>query len=159
RRVGGGAAGARAVRRMGLGGADGDRGGGRRPADHDGRPRGLPRLRPRRLERPGPRRAARPAAPHPVSCIPLRRAGATLYRGRAIAHSAGRGEVEVSMVEVPAAVYRRDDPPIDPSNDYPDYRGTILRAPKRPLTVIRQSLTELTGPLLGEGRVGEHDHD
>ncbi len=63
------------------------------------------------------------------------------------------------MADAPAAVYRRDDPPIDPPNDYPDYRGTVLRAPKQPLTVLRQSFTELTGPLLGDGRVGEHDHD
>jgi protocatechuate 3,4-dioxygenase beta subunit len=63
------------------------------------------------------------------------------------------------MAEEPVVVYRRDDASVDPPNDFPDYRGTILRAPMQPLTVMRRSLTELTGPLLGEGRVGEHDHD
>jgi protocatechuate 3,4-dioxygenase, beta subunit len=42
---------------------------------------------------------------------------------------------------------------------YPAYRSTTLRAPQRPLVVLPHGLTELTGPLLGEGRVGELDHD
>ncbi len=45
------------------------------------------------------------------------------------------------MADGPAAVYRRDDAAVDPPNDFPDYRGTILRAPKQPLTVMRRSLT------------------
>jgi hypothetical protein len=48
-----------------------------------------------------------------------------------------------------------DEPVVDPPYLYPDYRSTILRAPARPLTVLRRSLTEATGPLLGEGRVRE----
>ncbi|MGZ5213157.1 MAG: protocatechuate 3,4-dioxygenase subunit beta [Actinomycetota bacterium] len=52
-----------------------------------------------------------------------------------------------------------DDRVADPPYLYPEYRSTILRAPARPLTVLRRSLTETTGPLLGEGRVGELDHD
>jgi protocatechuate 3,4-dioxygenase beta subunit len=54
--------------------------------------------------------------------------------------------------------YRRDDdshPPLDS----PDYRSTALRHPQQPLIWLPQTLTELTGPLLGEGRVGELDHD
>ncbi|HEY7075956.1 MAG TPA: protocatechuate 3,4-dioxygenase subunit beta [Solirubrobacteraceae bacterium] len=54
--------------------------------------------------------------------------------------------------------YRRDDdshPPLDS----PDYRSTPLRHPKRPLQPLPQTLTEITGPLLGEGRLGELDHD
>jgi protocatechuate 3,4-dioxygenase, beta subunit len=54
--------------------------------------------------------------------------------------------------------YRRDDgahPPLD----FPDYRSTALRAPRRPLVEMPQTLTEVTGPLLGDGRVGELDHD
>jgi protocatechuate 3,4-dioxygenase, beta subunit len=54
--------------------------------------------------------------------------------------------------------YRRDEdshPPLD----WPDYRSTPLRHPKQPLRPIPQTLTEITGPLLGEGRVGELDHD
>src|SRR5207247_2588104 len=55
--------------------------------------------------------------------------------------------------------YRRDDQPVDPPYLYPDYVGTRLRSPNRPLVPLPQSLTELTGPLLGEGRVQGLDHD
>ena len=34
-----------------------------------------------------------------------------------------------------------------------------MRVPRRPLVVLPQRLTEVTGPLLGEGRVGAADHD
>ncbi|HYM59009.1 MAG TPA: protocatechuate 3,4-dioxygenase subunit beta [Solirubrobacteraceae bacterium] len=54
--------------------------------------------------------------------------------------------------------YRRDaesHPPLD----WPDYGSTRLRAPRNPLRPLAHTLTELTGPLLGEGRVGELDHD
>jgi protocatechuate 3,4-dioxygenase, beta subunit len=42
---------------------------------------------------------------------------------------------------------------------WPDYRGTVKRAPSRSLIEMPQTLTEVTGPLLGEGRLAEHDHD
>ncbi|MEA2229527.1 MAG: protocatechuate 3,4-dioxygenase, beta subunit [Solirubrobacteraceae bacterium] len=42
---------------------------------------------------------------------------------------------------------------------YPDYRSTVLRAPGRPLRLLPHTLTEVTGPVLGEGRLGELDHD
>jgi protocatechuate 3,4-dioxygenase beta subunit len=54
--------------------------------------------------------------------------------------------------------YRRDDdshPPLD----YPDYRSSALRHPKRPLQPLVHTLTEVTGPVLGHERVGEFDHD
>lgn len=54
--------------------------------------------------------------------------------------------------------YRRDTdshPPLD----FPAYRSTVLRHPTQPLTLLPHRLTELTGPLLGQGRVGELDHD
>jgi protocatechuate 3,4-dioxygenase, beta subunit len=41
----------------------------------------------------------------------------------------------------------------------PAYRSTILRAPSRPLVLLPHNLTEVTGPLLGEGRIGPTDHD
>jgi protocatechuate 3,4-dioxygenase, beta subunit len=56
------------------------------------------------------------------------------------------------------APFRRDDeshPPLD----WPDYRSTELRAPRRPLRPVRPGATELTGPLLGEDRVGDADDD
>jgi protocatechuate 3,4-dioxygenase beta subunit len=55
--------------------------------------------------------------------------------------------------------YRRRDPGAQPPYLFPDYQATRLRAPGRPLTLLPHSLTEITGPLLGERRVGELDHD
>jgi protocatechuate 3,4-dioxygenase, beta subunit len=55
--------------------------------------------------------------------------------------------------------YRRDHEQVDPLADFPAYRGTILRHPKRPLVPIPDTLTEVTGPLLGADRVGEADFD
>jgi protocatechuate 3,4-dioxygenase, beta subunit len=52
-----------------------------------------------------------------------------------------------------------DDTPVDPPYLYPDYRSTLLRAPSRPLTVLPHSLTEMSGPVFGESRVAEMDHD
>lgn len=46
-----------------------------------------------------------------------------------------------------------------PPLDYPQYRSTALRHPRRPLVQLPHTLTELTGPVLGEGRVEELDHD
>ena len=49
--------------------------------------------------------------------------------------------------------------PGQPPYLYPDYRSTQLRAPKRPLVVLPQTLSELTGPAFGHETVGELDHD
>jgi protocatechuate 3,4-dioxygenase beta subunit len=48
---------------------------------------------------------------------------------------------------------------VHPPHDSPDYASTRLRAPGRPLVVLPQLLTEVTGPLLGADRVGPLDHD
>jgi protocatechuate 3,4-dioxygenase, beta subunit len=40
-----------------------------------------------------------------------------------------------------------------------DYVSTRLRAPLRPLVVVPETLSELTGPAFGDGDVGELDHD
>ena len=47
----------------------------------------------------------------------------------------------------------------DPPLLYPDYRSTRLRAPLRERIGLAPTRTELTGPVLGEGRVGALDHD
>ena len=39
----------------------------------------------------------------------------------------------------------------DPPLLYPDYVGTRLRAPKDPLVLLPSSLSELTGPVYGDG--------
>jgi protocatechuate 3,4-dioxygenase, beta subunit len=48
---------------------------------------------------------------------------------------------------------------VHPPLDSPEYRSTSLRHPKEPLIAVPQTLSELTGPLLGPGRIGELDHD
>jgi protocatechuate 3,4-dioxygenase, beta subunit len=55
--------------------------------------------------------------------------------------------------------YRRDHELVDPPHDWPSYRGTILRHPKRPPLAIPNTLSEVTGPMLGSERVGELDFD
>jgi protocatechuate 3,4-dioxygenase, beta subunit len=64
--------------------------------------------------------------------------------------SAGLG-LTVRSYERPAGVH----PPLD----YAEYRLTALRAPRRPLVMLPHQLTEITGPLLGEGRVTAADAD
>jgi protocatechuate 3,4-dioxygenase beta subunit len=53
----------------------------------------------------------------------------------------------------------RDDADVHPPMDYAGYRSTALRHPKAPLIALPHRLTEVTGPVFGEGRVGELDHD
>jgi protocatechuate 3,4-dioxygenase, beta subunit len=67
-----------------------------------------------------------------------------------------KGQAGSGLV-VPA--YPPEAPGTHPPLDYPDYRSTRLRFPRRPLVALPQRLGEVTGPLLGEGRVGERDHD
>ncbi|SCF22248.1 protocatechuate 3,4-dioxygenase subunit beta [Micromonospora chokoriensis] len=55
--------------------------------------------------------------------------------------------------------YRRDDVDAHPPLLSPGYKSTVPRAPKHPLVHLPQRLTEITGPLLGEGRLGDLDHD
>ena len=60
---------------------------------------------------------------------------------------------------VQVAGYRRDDVEVDPPYLYPDYVATRTRSPKRPLLLLPQTLTEVTGPVYGHERIGELDHD
>lgn len=48
---------------------------------------------------------------------------------------------------------------VHPPLDSPDYKSSALRHPKQPLVPLPQRLTEITGPLFGAERVGEHDDD
>jgi protocatechuate 3,4-dioxygenase beta subunit len=69
----------------------------------------------------------------------------------------GAGMAETRAVPAPRP-YRRtagEHPP----NDWPAYRSTALRHPQEPLVVIPQTLSELTGPVYGYGRVGPWDSD
>ncbi len=62
-------------------------------------------------------------------------------------------------LELVHGIYRRDTAPVDPPYDFPDYVGTRLRHPTRPLILIPQTMTELTGPVLGQDRVAPEDAD
>jgi protocatechuate 3,4-dioxygenase beta subunit len=55
--------------------------------------------------------------------------------------------------------YRSDPDGSQPPLDFPAYRSTGLRHPNEPLILLPQRLTEVTGPVLGPGRVGPLDHD
>jgi protocatechuate 3,4-dioxygenase beta subunit len=46
-----------------------------------------------------------------------------------------------------------------PPADFAGYRSTALRHPKEPLVVIPQTLSELTGPVYGYGKIGPVDSD
>jgi protocatechuate 3,4-dioxygenase beta subunit len=48
----------------------------------------------------------------------------------------------------------RPDPPLD----FPDYKSTQLRAPRRPFVRLA-SFDDAAGPVFGRDRVGEHDND
>ena len=43
---------------------------------------------------------------------------------------------------------------IHPPYLYPDYKATRLRAPEKPLVILPESLSQLTGLVYGHGRVG-----
>jgi protocatechuate 3,4-dioxygenase beta subunit len=47
----------------------------------------------------------------------------------------------------------------DPPYLYPDYRSSRLRAPSKPLVILPQTLSELTGPVFGENAVADGDDD
>ncbi|WP_024875807.1 protocatechuate 3,4-dioxygenase subunit beta [Saccharomonospora piscinae] len=55
--------------------------------------------------------------------------------------------------------YRRDPEGTHPPLDSPGYGSTRLRHPAQPLVLLPHKLTEVTGPLLGPGRLGEFDND
>ena len=48
---------------------------------------------------------------------------------------------------------------VNPPNISADYKSAPLRAPTKPLVIIPQSLTELTGPIFGQDAVAKLDHD
>jgi protocatechuate 3,4-dioxygenase beta subunit len=47
----------------------------------------------------------------------------------------------------------------EPPYDFPPYHSTELRAPKKPLRLLPQTLSETTGPVFGEDAIGELDSD
>ncbi len=55
--------------------------------------------------------------------------------------------------------YVREPDGAHPPLDYEPYKSTRLRHPKQPLIYLPQTITEITGPQLGNERAGECDHD
>ena len=55
--------------------------------------------------------------------------------------------------------YPRPFKGIHPPHLFPDYRSTVSRSPSQPPLALRQELTEVTGPLLGQERVVPLDSD
>ena len=55
--------------------------------------------------------------------------------------------------------YRLDERDTHPPLDFDGYRSTALRHPVRPLHVLPQRLTELTGPVFGHERLHPGDDD
>ncbi|MEP6657715.1 MAG: protocatechuate 3,4-dioxygenase subunit beta [Betaproteobacteria bacterium] len=55
--------------------------------------------------------------------------------------------------------YRRPFWDTQPDYLYPHYRSTVKRAPSRPLVVLPQTLSEVTGPLFGSDDIGGNDDD
>jgi protocatechuate 3,4-dioxygenase beta subunit len=55
--------------------------------------------------------------------------------------------------------YRRPSAGYHPPNNSPAYLGSAWRHPKEPLVIIPQTLSELTGPVFGHGRVDPLDAD
>lgn len=55
--------------------------------------------------------------------------------------------------------YRRDPEGTHAPLDSPGYGSTSLRHPNERPILLPQRLTEITGPVLGEGRLGPHDND
>jgi protocatechuate 3,4-dioxygenase beta subunit len=56
-------------------------------------------------------------------------------------------------------IYPRESFAAHPPLDYPDYRSTVKRSPKRPLVVVPHTLSELTGPVYGHDKVHPGDED
>ena len=55
--------------------------------------------------------------------------------------------------------YRQEDAALRTPVAFPDYKSTRTRAPLHAPVDLPQRLTEITGPLLGEGRVTQQDAD
>jgi protocatechuate 3,4-dioxygenase beta subunit len=55
--------------------------------------------------------------------------------------------------------YVREPPDAHPPLNYAPYRSTALRHPREPLVYLPQTVTEVTGPRLGESELGELDND
>lgn len=58
-----------------------------------------------------------------------------------------------------ALIYPVNSSAVHPARLSPDYKSSVKRAPQKPLVLIRQTLSELTGPVYGQDAVRSNDHD
>jgi protocatechuate 3,4-dioxygenase, beta subunit len=66
----------------------------------------------------------------------------------------------VSPTDDTPIAYMREGPDAGPPLDFAPYKSTALRHPKQPLLYLPQTLTEITGPALGDAaRLGPLDAD
>lgn len=63
------------------------------------------------------------------------------------------------MAIIHRTVYPRVAPQDRVTLDYPEYKSTRLRVPKKPLIQLAHSPSEVTGPLYGHNPIGETDND
>jgi protocatechuate 3,4-dioxygenase, beta subunit len=62
---------------------------------------------------------------------------------------------EIHAISDAELIAAGDDPPYD----FPDYRSTSLRGPRRPLLLLPSALSDATGPVFGEDAVSAGDAD
>ena len=55
--------------------------------------------------------------------------------------------------------YRRPAPGSQPNYLHPAYRATVRHAPSKPLILLPHTLSEITGPLLGDSPLAGNDND
>jgi protocatechuate 3,4-dioxygenase, beta subunit len=55
--------------------------------------------------------------------------------------------------------YKPQDKGAWPPSLFPAYTSTVKRSPKKPLVIIPQTLSEVTGPVYGHGRIEKDDND
>ena len=53
----------------------------------------------------------------------------------------------------------KSDPEVQPPHLHPDYKSTLIRAPQKPLILLKENMAELTGPLFGDFELNPLDHD
>jgi protocatechuate 3,4-dioxygenase beta subunit len=55
--------------------------------------------------------------------------------------------------------YKPQDKNAWPPSLFPAYTSTVKRSPKKPLVIIPQTLSEVTGPVYGHGKIDKDDND
>ena len=101
------------------------------------------------------------AAPTPAELDALRDA----FQGtQARSHQMTTADVSASLAGAEAGrlvlpSYERPAAGVHPPLDFEGYRSTALRHPKQPLVLLPHRLTEVTGPLLGDGLITATDSD